>query len=153
VTHKPMSLQLGDIMNLSSREGLMFDSSFERSHTYFTVLQLLRIFTESIEETAPFFSFMVTHWTDTWARTKTVKPKSEWHYRFDEATYKIIMHNWEIVRSTHKLAMERLLERIGKKTEEVKSLRDGVSSRGHLPTYLLLLYSPRYCHMPDANCP
>lgn len=103
----------------------MFDRSFERSNTYFTVLQLLRIFNEAIQETADPMKEFVNQWQNKQTFTRS-QHGDDWNYRFSEETQTILMKNWEIVLSQHQKASKVLIDRIDKKNEELKSLRDGV---------------------------
>jgi hypothetical protein len=103
----------------------MFDRSFERSSTYFTVLQLLRIFNEAIQETADPMKEIVSQWHNEQTFTKSVHG-DDWNHRFSVDTQTILRKNWEIVLSHHQKALQVLVDRIDKKNEELKSLRDGV---------------------------
>jgi hypothetical protein len=107
----------------------MFDNnSFSRSELYFTTLQLLRISSE-------------------WIRggmedLESVAEASVWDYNLpygnrvkrspDDPTTlnicRVLQQNWKNVISHQKGLGKPLLHRIEKKTEEVKSLRDGVCS-------------------------
>jgi hypothetical protein len=99
----------------------MFDDSFEVSRSYFTILQLLRIFSDSIHQSVEDLRQM----------------KNKFSYKFPTGelyevkllslpTRQIIAANWEKVLSFQQQTGTELLSRIEKKTEEVKSLRDGV---------------------------
>ncbi|KAM7206039.1 hypothetical protein V8F33_000869 [Rhypophila sp. PSN 637] len=91
-------------------ENLMFDNSFQKSRTYFRVLQLLRIFSENIRETG-------SHLKSLRARSR-----SDGDYQEDSD----IQRNWEIVLGFQSQKASELLQRIEEKSGEIKSLRDGL---------------------------
>ncbi|PMD39426.1 hypothetical protein L207DRAFT_583301 [Hyaloscypha variabilis F] len=125
-----VSVKLGDVSNEDLRQKLMYDShDLPRSKLYFEVLQVLRIFSESIEqnfkhleelpgrvsfETGGYFD----HWIDT-----------ERNPRFQEVLPKVqevLSFNWAKVTTILNSSTERLRTRLDRKTEEVKGLRDGI---------------------------
>jgi hypothetical protein len=91
-----------------------------RSRLYFKVLQILRIFSEAIQETK----------TDMRAVCNLTLqvPVHGPFLRADPSrgTGEILCHNWEVVTGRLDKAAALLLERIDGKVEEIKSLRDGV---------------------------
>jgi len=97
----------------------MFDTSFQRSRIYFQTLQILRIFTQMIERTRRDVECLNPHVNPGLPFTKSGYRPSE------DAT---ILANWDILWEFYTQKEEYLLKRISNKTEEVKSLRDGVSS-------------------------
>jgi hypothetical protein len=118
--------QIDDCLRLELKKDLkpeeikkwMFDDDFERSKLYFTILQILRIFGEYIRTMSADL-----HQLDNLFVTETQGfPLSL--MRPDEL--RIIRSNWESVLKVQKSAEKRLLDRLLDKTEEVKSLRDGV---------------------------
>jgi hypothetical protein len=83
----------------------MFDGpNFERSRSYFSALQLLRIFSDHIKETRKDLRTNLVH----------LERKGLKFGNFQETLR--ILREFE----------EMLLERIDRKTEEIKTLRDGV---------------------------
>ena len=118
----------------------MFDDSFERSALYFSVLQLLRIFTEWIHGTGRDLELCATETSESNLLNNAFEPEE----------LEQISKNWKIITSHYSEVERRLLLRIGEKTEEVKSLRDGVSSNLlnllflRLTMYLSFLMLPRY---------
>jgi hypothetical protein len=82
----------------------MFDLDFERSRLYFTILQVLRIFGECIRTVSP-----------------DIRALDSLFLR-----HSALDSNWNFITKQQKNAEERLLRRLLDKTEEVKSLRDGV---------------------------
>lgn len=99
----------------------MFDNSFERSASYFTVLQISRKFSDTIRGSLDDLRAMRKKWDD-W---KFDSNKAGGAHPFRESR-PILTSNWDTVVSYHNMLVEQLLSRIEKKTEEVKSLRDGV---------------------------
>jgi hypothetical protein len=114
---------MDDIMNHTKVKKLMFDDSFERSKLYFKVLQLLRIFSDEIRASVRDLELLNMGNKDS--------ATMEYLLRFltaPLADMKALQDNWEIVMKSQTEAQNRLLKRIADKAEEIKSLRDGVSS-------------------------
>lgn len=110
-------------MSRKTSETLMFDSGFERSRIYFKTLQILRIFTQMIERTRRDVELFnpqvsVSDWMLPLMRSKYNRTRGE-----DAA----LLANWDILWSFYVQKEEYLLRRLLNKTEELKSLRDGVS--------------------------
>ncbi|KAJ8126151.1 hypothetical protein O1611_g7486 [Lasiodiplodia mahajangana] len=95
----------------------MFDDNFERSKLYFTVLQILRIFGDRIRTVSSDL-----HMLDDLFLKRTDFPMR----RMRQHELQAMRSNWELVRATQKKAERCLLDRILSKTEEMKSLRDGL---------------------------
>ncbi|KAI0514641.1 hypothetical protein F5B22DRAFT_225808 [Xylaria bambusicola] len=95
----------------------MFDDNFERSRLYFTILQVLRMFNECISTVSDDLRAL-----DELFLKQTDFPMQD--MREDEL--EIMRSNWETVKKTQEEAAKALLNRILFKTEEVKSLRDGL---------------------------
>ncbi len=105
----------------------MFDSSFDRSRVYFKTLEMLRIFGDTIRETGRDLqeldpnrllhgNFRRAGWdVRDFLREEPLKDKALWR-------------NWQTLSEFQVAAEQRLLRRIAEKTEEIKSLRDGVST-------------------------
>jgi hypothetical protein len=106
----------------------MFDNDpFPRSELYFTILQLLRISADWISESLTDLESLAR--TSQRFCEKFTKPPDERWGRQDPVTVSVctvLKQNWENIISNQKSLAKPLLERIEKKTEEVKSLRDGV---------------------------
>lgn len=88
----------------------MFDNSFRRSRVYFRLLQILRIFSDSVRETG--------------VRLNDMRPEMTLASGYDD---KAIQNNWKIIVTYQANMEKRILQRIMEKTEEIKSLRDGVT--------------------------
>lgn len=108
----------------------MFDSTFERSKLYFTVLQTLRIFTEWIQESEREvqqlkrdFDLNIQSHTSRHGSTASScvsSPPDNFMNEIDEA--------WDELVNMHGSSSKYLLDRIEKKEVEIKSFRDGVRS-------------------------
>ena len=91
----------------------MVDSnSMETTALYFTILDILRVMDEWIRGSQRLNAFK-NFW-------KAMKHQ-------DKSDVAIINSNWEVLISRHDDIIKTLRERISRKTEEIKSLRDGVS--------------------------
>lgn len=119
--------QLDDILNDDSSSHLMFDSSFARSRVYFKTLEMLRIFGDIIRETGRDLQEM-----DPERLLQGAFRRAGWDVRYflkeDPIKDKALWENWRILSGFQTAAEDRLLRRITEKSEEIKSLRDGVSS-------------------------
>jgi hypothetical protein len=93
-------------------EELMFDKSFTRSKDYFLVLQLLRIIDDWVDETVLSFDDV----QESPAMRHAI-------FRMD-----LTKKNFDAATKSMKFRAEKIQTRIRKKTEEIKSLRDGVCS-------------------------
>jgi len=106
----------------------MFDSSFARSRVYFKTLEMLRIFGDIIRETGRDLQEM-----DPDRLLQGSFRRAGWDARYflreDPVKDKALWENWRILSEFQAAAEDRLLRRIAEKTEEIKSLRDGVSDR------------------------
>ncbi|KAI1468036.1 uncharacterized protein F4812DRAFT_428609 [Daldinia caldariorum] len=105
----------------------MFDSTFDRSRLYFTVLQTLRIFSEWIQESGrelqqlqqdfdANFQFSIARRDSTGSRDTPIS----FIEKIDET--------WEKVIAIHSASSKSLMDRIEKKEEEIKGFRDGLFS-------------------------
>jgi hypothetical protein len=115
---------MGAILNPKQTQDLLFDESFRTSRLYFEVLQVLRIFSDRIRETGKDLRAIAGQ-TDffTWKNLQGgFNSEEDFDYQYEE----IIRDNWEIVTKYQAEAEQKLLARILDKTEEMKSLRDGV---------------------------
>ena len=113
-----MSVRLQDTLDPKQVKDWMFDDNFERSKRYVIILQTLRIFAERIRTTSDDIGFIdiASEDADVYG---LLRKRSH-----DER--RAMVSNWEVVKKFHKQAEGSLLHRISRKTEEVKSFRDGV---------------------------
>ncbi|KAK3693000.1 hypothetical protein B0T22DRAFT_370630 [Podospora appendiculata] len=94
----------------------MFDESFQRSQVYFTVLETLRISGDWVDEVAKTYKQLRRQWND------NVEPSKV----FDAADWRALEAGWDAVDRLITDRAALLQDRIDRKTEEVKSLRDGL---------------------------
>lgn len=106
----------------------MFDSTFDRSRAYFKTLEMLRIFGSTIRETGRDLQEM-----DPERLLQGSFRRAGWDARYflreDPNKDTVLWENWRVLSEFQKKSEERLLRRIIEKTEEIKSLRDGVGCR------------------------
>jgi len=115
--------KISDVADEEQRKELMFDDSFKRSASYFTVLQMLRIFSDTIHESTTDLEAMKVEWLK--GDFPGSPPRSE-SSDFGKEVKRILSSNWDTVTSHQKRIARELIDRIERKTEEAKSLRDGV---------------------------
>jgi hypothetical protein len=113
-----LSVKLNQTMDSEQITEWMFDVDFERSRLYFTVLQILRIFGECIRTVSADLKALDNLFLTRMMFSFTWLPSDD--ERLD------LSSNWKSITKHQKDAEERLLRRLLDKTEEVKSLRDGV---------------------------
>lgn len=101
----------------------LFDTSLERCKTYSTLLQLLRVFRKHISVVPASVQSMQGQWAKTYQGRYSDRLE-----RFDPGTQEALLDNWEKVAIHLDKIHDRLLQRIQGLEEEVKSLRDGVST-------------------------
>jgi len=101
---------------------LMFDDGFERSRLYFTILQILRIFGECIRTVSEDLRTLngLFHTLPAGFPQNSLTPYEKL----------VLKSNWELVTIHQKEVEGMLLQRVFLKTEELKSLRDGVRCLG-----------------------
>ncbi|EAW25667.1 uncharacterized protein NFIA_044860 [Aspergillus fischeri NRRL 181] len=106
-------LQVTDLRNRQMREDLMFDSSFARSDFYFTILQHLRIFAQTIR--------------DTGSDLQALADLGLFHLRIPlDNIESPAAAAWEQIMTRFEETSDRLLQRIYNQTEDIRSLRDGL---------------------------
>ncbi|KAK4214218.1 hypothetical protein QBC37DRAFT_284332 [Rhypophila decipiens] len=106
-----VKVKLANVLDARTSEDLMFDKSFQKSRVYFQVLQVLRIFSESIRETG----------TELKSLSNMLGKRAREDYNNVD-----IHNNWNLVLGFQVQEELKLLQRIAEKTEEIKSLRDGL---------------------------
>ncbi|KXX77813.1 hypothetical protein MMYC01_205953 [Madurella mycetomatis] len=120
-----VNTKLHDILSDESSSNLMFDTSFVRSRLYFKTLEMLRIFADNIRETGRDLQEM-----DPERLLQGSFRHAGYDVRYflkdDPAQDKALWENWEILSNFQQKAEDGLLRRIAEKTEEIKSLRDGL---------------------------
>lgn len=130
----------------------MFDTSFARSRVYFKSLQLLRIFSQTIRSTRTGIRqldperFKKRKWDRQFSTSSTrplISPES------NPAEDDILLANWKILWTFYVEAESRLLGQIAEKTDEIKSLRDGVI---HSPAFFFLFLSISSLIQSSTSC-
>ncbi len=97
----------------------MYDNhNLERSKSYFVMLQARRIFADSISESREELAHTIFY------SRIAASGCSLSQDPFGEA--KIVEWNWQVLEMMHERVTKRFLDRIDRKFEQVKSLRDGV---------------------------
>jgi hypothetical protein len=107
-----------DVCHPQIRDTFMFDIEFKRSKQYFTILQMLRIFHDWISFSIDSFKHSVDY--------LLLPEYHEYEHNLNASSRQMVRSNWEALLAYHEEIAKPLLDRIEKKTEEVKSLRDGV---------------------------
>ncbi|KAK9774093.1 hypothetical protein SCAR479_09207 [Seiridium cardinale] len=125
--------QLQDTLDKRRWEMLMFDDSFQLSEQYFSVLQLLRIFLNWIEEAEQGILDLRSELTKqceswrAWQREHSLPDEDEWHLDLDN-----LKRNDGQVEDFFRRRVSALKDRIQRKKEEVESLRDGLFNAASL---------------------
>jgi hypothetical protein len=107
----------------------MFDNGFERSKFYFNTLQLLRIFSQAVRDTRPGIDALnPDYFAIDFSPPKNTSDTSRPFIHPDSNPMKddVLKTNYDILWKFYHKEETRLLQRIADKTEEIKSLRDGV---------------------------
>ncbi|KAI1088797.1 hypothetical protein F5B19DRAFT_496041 [Rostrohypoxylon terebratum] len=125
-----VGVKIDDLFDPKLDGAAMFDSTFERSKLYFTVLQTLRIFTEWIQESEREVQQLKRDFDvniqsnasrhSSIASTHITAPRTIFMKEIDEA--------WDELINMHGSSSKYLLDRIEKKEAEIKSFRDGLFS-------------------------
>ena len=112
-----LRVELDQTMDPKQIAKWMFDPDFQRTRLYITILQILRIFGECIRTVSADIRAL-----DSLFLKKLTPGMPQW--RSDKIL--ALNSNWNFIIKQQKNAEERLLRRLLDKTEEVKSLQDGV---------------------------
>jgi len=116
----------------------MFDREFRLSQFYFSILQILRIFTDTIEETQKevehtrrqFEAYFEPQFNSRARGFKNIFGDTDEEELSKIQTFRAMIDSeWGRVTSFQKGLATNLIEHIKKKSEEIESLRDGVSLR------------------------
>ncbi|KAI9168065.1 hypothetical protein HJFPF1_04209 [Paramyrothecium foliicola] len=119
-----VSVKLHTLRDVRRLKTIILDSKADKSVLYFQVLQILRLFSDSIR----------TALRNVEALSQNVRKPASKDYWFEETyphtkdTHRILEHNWGIVKRRQKEASDKLLTRLERTINEVKSLRDGLFS-------------------------
>lgn len=103
-----------ELQSFDTTKQLMFDKSFNLSRKYFTLLQILRLSSELVEDPNATF--------------KSLRREFDITARFQHGDYtrKLSREYWDRADAKIDGAFERVRNRMNRKIEEIKSLRDGV---------------------------
>lgn len=93
------------------------DRNLQRSERYFSLLQLLRLFRDDIENS----NRDLKHFR------KEIYARDSWAPSPGKEEDKDVEYNWGRVLNHKMDRLDALLERIDRKTREIESLRNGVS--------------------------
>lgn len=108
-------------------ELLMFDDSFQLSQQYFTILQMLRIFKDWMDETEISFNRFfqtIDLGSSEWLETDS---SAEVDPAGSRRRSEIFENNCSKVKAYGTRRISHLKTRVDRKTAEIESLRDGVS--------------------------
>ncbi|KAK3985355.1 hypothetical protein QBC44DRAFT_335327 [Cladorrhinum sp. PSN332] len=111
-----VQFRLGSTLNNAELDEFMFDDSFDRSRCYFAILQTLRTSSDMVDEALADWTELRNRWNI------AMKPG----VMFSAEDLKALEQNWNVVSDLITAMTNRLQGRINRKTEEVKSLRDGL---------------------------
>ncbi|KAI1177425.1 hypothetical protein F4777DRAFT_204788 [Nemania sp. FL0916] len=113
-----LRVRIGDTLDPKKIDTWMFDETgFQRSKSYVTSLQVLRIFDECVRTVS--YDFRVLG-------RLFIQTRQFPMLHMQPEAIRILESNWRWVETFQKQAEESILGRIAQKTEEVKSLRDGL---------------------------
>ncbi|KAI2625073.1 hypothetical protein GGR54DRAFT_629498 [Hypoxylon sp. NC1633] len=126
-----VGVEIDDLFD-PKRDGatMMFDSTFERSQLYFKALQTLRIFSEWIQESQRELQQLKRDFDMNVqvGATRRGSVSSNHSATASNDFSKEIDEEWEKLLAVHNSSSSKLLDRIGKKEDEIKSFRDGLFS-------------------------
>lgn len=110
--------QIHDLADAECRRNLMYDDhNLQRSERYFSLLQLLRLFRDDIEN-----SFQdLNHFR------QEIHARDSWDPSPGKMEHPKVQRNWGVVLKFKEDRHDALLARIDGKTREIESLRNGVS--------------------------
>lgn len=115
-------------MSDTELDSLMFDDSFQLSRTYFAALQILRQTSSMVDDVSRSWSELRRRWDDAVCEHSDM---------FSADDLSITAENWKTVTEILDAASQRVQASISRKTEEIKSLRDGVRSPGPINVAVL----------------
>lgn len=112
------------------------NANMQESELYFALLQLLRLFSLSIDETAHYLEgcFAASSFLIACSADKEIGPKPPPGFQFqgspdyvsiDPSELKVIKKNWENVQDYFKVATNTIRTQIRQKEEVIHSLRSG----------------------------
>ncbi|KAI2473153.1 hypothetical protein F4781DRAFT_223807 [Annulohypoxylon bovei var. microspora] len=121
-----VEVKIDDLFDPKRDGAAMFDSTFERSKLYFTVLQTLRVFSEWIQESERELQQLKQDF-DVNIQSNTAR-RGSISSNYGTVPPTEIDDAWEELIAIHGSSSKSLLDRIEKKEAEIKSFRDGLFS-------------------------
>jgi hypothetical protein len=103
---------------------LVLDNTADASVLYFKVIQFLNLFSDTVRDAPISLEKLSKHWNHY---------RNWWPQEFEDSyphmkeTQQIIDSNWDTVKKKQQEASARILEKLQRTTNEVKSLQNGVS--------------------------
>lgn len=107
----------------------MYDPELKRTRTYFKVLQILRIFTDVIEDAEVAF--------ESFSDECSGREHNGLEDQSLQEEGSVIDHNWATLKALHQQKTKKLLFKISAMKKEIESLRDGVSQSRQLERNML----------------
>src|SRR3569833_109866 len=95
----------------------MFDDSFQPSASYFTILQILLIFSDAIRESVADTKSMKRQWLRHYAARSSGDRR-----RYSKSAAKVLARNLDVLEAHHEFLAAQLLSRIEMMTDVVTSL-------------------------------
>ncbi|KAI1662090.1 hypothetical protein F4813DRAFT_343441 [Daldinia decipiens] len=118
-------VKVQDIIEETSRKHLMYDDDdLQRSELYFSMLQFLYIFSTCIQDDTSMLKNAI-HRTDKWCGI-IKQEKQHMNIEHLNPVISTVQHNWKFLLERLDSIEEDLTDRITRKTDQIKSLRDGL---------------------------
>ncbi|KAI1749812.1 hypothetical protein F4782DRAFT_549407 [Xylaria castorea] len=117
-----VSLKLNVLENDKNLRKLVLENSTNASVLYFKVLQILNNFSDMVRAAPAYLDTLSNDARD----QVIVEEKFNESYPYTENTQAIIQHNWKIVSERQRDASSRILAKLERTTNEVKSLQSGL---------------------------
>ncbi|KAK3299245.1 uncharacterized protein B0H64DRAFT_439639 [Chaetomium fimeti] len=111
-----VTVNLGDTVNDEVWGSYLFDDSFRVSRLYFTILETLRVSRGWVTDMVDGWDSLREQWT------REVRPSEI----FDEADWRAAELGWDAATRIVHAKARLLIDRIDRKAEEIKGLRDGL---------------------------
>ncbi|TGJ80287.1 hypothetical protein E0Z10_g8469 [Xylaria hypoxylon] len=117
-----VSLKLNVLDNEKHLRNLVLGNSADASVLYFKVLQFLNNFSDMVRAASSYWDTLSIKVPYGWA----LHDPFSHSYLYVEDTQNIVAHNWGIVRQRQRDASNRILEKLERTSNEVKSLQSGL---------------------------
>ncbi|KAK1833076.1 hypothetical protein QBC39DRAFT_346720 [Podospora conica] len=124
---RSLNVKITDITDDVSRKSLMYgDASMQESELYFALLQLLRIFAQSIRETSSHLEILHDQFVQRLAHNQAFGIRNVHVADLDDEKYHVLERNWQRVLKHQREVAGTILSRISRKTDDITSLRAGL---------------------------